>query len=69
MRSQRLAVTARVLFTSFCLMMVAVPAFAVEPAPETKQGGAWVGGLASILFLIGIGVASFIAPKRSHHQE
>jgi len=66
MQSQRLAVTLRVLISSFLLLMMAVPAFAIDNAPPVKESGSWMGGIASIVLVLGVAVVSFIAPKRTN---
>lgn len=52
--------------SSFLLLMASVPAYAVDTAPQAKQSGSWMGGLAALIFFAGVAVASFMAPKRTH---
>lgn len=66
MRRSILAVTARAVLSSLPMVVLAVPAYAVETAPSAKDSGGWISIVAMIVLLLAVAVGSFLSPRRSH---
>ena len=67
MRRPLFAVTVRAVLSSLLMLAAASPAWgAIDPAPSAQESGGWIAILAIIVLTIGVGVGSFMSPRRSH---